>query len=185
MEHVYWKKRALWVARILGGLALIAAGFFYVNRAIDKYAVPFFIDNFSDGVLKEQVRSEKKGFSLFFNFKPKKKTKQPKEVEVIEVAIQREVSLSVGIKACIGIMLLFISFLIMFLYLGIESIVIGWMLLCQAGYEAFMWYDLGVYMRYKDTIFYGSLIAAALILIVFLWEYMRTHKAYMARHHKP
>ena len=180
MEQVQWKKRALLVIRILCGLAIIIAGFFYINRAIDEHATPFFVDNFSDGVLKKQVRTEKKMFGLFF--KRKKKSKQPKELETIEVATKREVLLNVGMKAGVGIMLLFISFLIMLFYLGVETIIIGWLLLVQAGYEAFMAYDFGMLMRYKDMILTGSLIGAALILGIFLWEYMRTHKAYMARH---
>lgn len=177
MEHVQWKRRSWIVVRIMVGIALIGTGFFYINRTIDQYAVPFFVDNFSPQTLKSQVRAEKKSFGLFF--KRKKKKKQPKGVEIFEDGVKREVLLSVGIKACVGGMLLFIGFLILFLYLGIESIVIGWLLAVQAGYEAYMFYDLAHLMRYKSEILTGGMIGAAIILMGFLWAYVKKYKAHV------
>lgn len=157
----------------LRGVAFVIVLFYGLNWAIDAYIVPEFARHATqqeqDG--KVVVKKEK-GFGSFFKRKKKKPKKVKESEKFFDSTSQKEAVLSIGIKAALGGMLLLVSFLITLFALGIESIFIGWLLVCKACYQALMLYGLEVIS--PMFVIAGSIGIALLMLAVFLWMYIRT-----------
>ena len=156
----------------LRGIAFIIVVFYGLNWAIDTYIVPEFarqaVEQKKDGTVKVK---KQKSFGSFFKRKKKTKKQAKAEKQFFDSTSHKEAVLNIGIKAALGAMLLFISFLITLFALGIECIFIGWLLVCKALQQALMFYGLEVVS--PILVISAAIGVALIVLVTFLWMYTR------------